>query len=520
MAQMQSPNPPFNVQAISAYAARNNAEVSLEVGKVYTVLSTDGRGLWWQTKTEDGSSVGWFPASYTQVIESAPPAPTPVVTAPVVAEQYVTPQPQITQSSNSVPTAQSAATMPSTQQSQPSISAVPTDRGAPVRQNVEKLEGKGAKEPPCSVTLHVLEAKDLQGTPPPKMVPTVFIYKRDVMSDGRKAKPLFTLSVKAKTNAPKYNEEYKLFIRDAELEVVCLRFCAKADFKSKGKDLIGELEFPLRGAVRKFDRPNGLLQWFPIKGQSGERAGEVLLWIEFFDSRSYEGPKNVKHEGHVGLVEGGGFEISNIPQEWKQLFRVLNIKKKDLENNADMAKEVFDIMTKAQSEGTIPSEAVAQATQPAASRTTAPAPPPMQTHVQTQPAATVASSSAPPPPPMPSGPKPPPPPVSSGPKPPPPPSVSTHTETPAATTTTVSAPPPPAPSSGGGGGGGGGGGLSLFDQIKQGGHQLKKAQIAEVEKGTASTGNPLADTLISAMSKYRADIAGNDKAEDEDDWSD
>jgi len=123
-----------------------------------------------------------------------------------------------------------------------------------------------------------------------------------------------------------------LYIRDAELEVVCVRVCnGKSSFKNK---ILGEIEFPLRGAVRKFDKPNGLFQWFPMKGgkDGKDKTGEILLFIEFEDTRVSEGPKNVKHEGHVGISAGGGFEIRDIPAEWKQLFRVLNIKKKKILN--------------------------------------------------------------------------------------------------------------------------------------------------------------------------------------------
>jgi hypothetical protein len=332
MAQIQSPPTPFDVRAISAYQARNNAEMSLEVGKIYRVLLTDGRGLWWQSKADDGN-VGWFPASYTQIIESAP-APTPTVPPPAPAveqpqQQHVQQQPQVhvqNYANSAASTQSSSVSQPAAVQSSQSVSSVPSDRGAPVKSSAEPPP-KGFKDP-CLVTLQIFEAKDLQGVPAVKMSPTVFIYKREVLQDPKKVKPLFTLPCKVKTNAPKWNEEFKLYIKDAETEVVCLRICAKADWKCKGKELIGEIEFPLRGAVRKFDRPNGIYQWYPVKTPSGEKTGEVLLFIEFFDPRPFGGPTDVQHKGHVGITSGGGFEIRDIPQEWKQLFRVLNIKKK------------------------------------------------------------------------------------------------------------------------------------------------------------------------------------------------
>jgi len=323
-------SPPFDVKAIAAYVARNNTEVSLEVGKTYRVLQTDGRGLWWQTKNEDGTSVGWFPASYTEVIppaavvaaSPAPPAPTPqpaaaVVQTPVV-QSVVTPQPAAVATTAATPYPAPTPTQTSTMTS--SISSSTESRPVPTKSQQEKGTG------PCFVNVHLVKAKDLAGA---KLSPTAFVYKRDVMVDGKSAKAaIFSTTEKKKTNTPEWNEEFKLSIRDAETEVVCIRVCnGKGNFKNKP---IGEVEFPLRGAVRKFDKPNGQFQWFQLKGgkDGKEAAGSILLFIEFVDTRISEGPKNVKHEGHVGLSATGGFEIRDIPSEWKQLFRVLNIKKK------------------------------------------------------------------------------------------------------------------------------------------------------------------------------------------------
>jgi hypothetical protein len=58
--------------------------------------------------------------------------------------------------------------------------------------------------------------------------------------------------------------------------------------------------------------------------------------------------------------------------------------------------------------------------------------------------------------------------------------------------------------------------MSLLEQIHRG-TSLKPAQIKDVQTGSASTGNPLADTLLNAMSKYRVDIEGKDN-DDADDW--
>lgn len=42
-------------------------------------------------------------------------------------------------------------------------------------------------------------------------------------------------------------------------------------------------------------------------------------------------PTNFRHVSHIGL-DAEGFDIRNIPPEWKKLFHAAGVKKKDLEN--------------------------------------------------------------------------------------------------------------------------------------------------------------------------------------------
>jgi len=503
-----TPPIPFDVKAISAYQARNGNELSLEVGRVYRVSATDGRGVWWQSRTEEGQ-VGWFPASYTQVVESAPPPAAPAGPEPAVQAQVQAAQSTTYQQPAGVaavqPQVEQKPVVPSTPSAQPQSQAagsnghtVPSERGPVTKSNVDPMLSKPLKDP-CTVVLHVVEST--HSALPSGKSPQVHIYKRGILEkDFKKMKPMFSLSNKAKSGPFKWGEEFKIYVKDAEMELITLRFNFK-DYKSDS-GFLGDLEFALRGAVRKFDKPNGIFQWWPIK-KGNDKIGEALIFIEYCDPRPFSGPSDVQHKGHVGLTSAGGFEIRDIPQEWKQLFRVLNIKKKDLENNAEMAQEVMSIMQQAVKDGVLlggggsgehDQEETNNYVQPTVqatpvTQTAAPAPPPVS-----------GGGPKPPPPPAPpsvgagGGPKPPapPPPVvasGGGPKPP--------------------APPPPAAS------GGAGGSLSLLEQIQRG-TSLKPAQIKDVQTGSASTGNPLADTLLNAMSKYRVDIEGKDN--DEDDW--
>jgi len=45
-----------------------------------------------------------------------------------------------------------------------------------------------------------------------------------------------------------------------------------------------------------------------------------------------EGPTNILHVSHIGWDNGSGFQIRNIPAEWKQLFKDAGVKKKDLKD--------------------------------------------------------------------------------------------------------------------------------------------------------------------------------------------
>jgi hypothetical protein len=58
-------------------------------------------------------------------------------------------------------------------------------------------------------------------------------------------------------------------------------------------------------------------------------------------------PTNFKHESHVGWTADGGFDISNIPGDWKELFKSIGLTKHDLQENSSLAKEVFEIMNNA-----------------------------------------------------------------------------------------------------------------------------------------------------------------------------
>jgi len=139
-------------------------------------------------------------------------------------------------------------------------------------------------------------------------------------------------------------------------------------------------------------------------------------------------PTNVQHLQHIGYDPDKGFEVSNIPPEWKALFKSAGLKPKDLKDAATAAEIVKTMEQFAEEQGIdLPaapfappvSASPAPASSPASGPPKSRAPPPPPRRGAPLPAAAKAGG-APPPPAAPSAPAPaaPPPPVASAPPPP------------------------------------------------------------------------------------------------------
>ncbi|EFA77317.1 Wiscott-Aldrich syndrome protein [Heterostelium album PN500] len=215
-------------------------------------------------------------------------------------------------------------------------------------------------------------------------------------------------------------------------------------------------------------------------------------------------PSGFRHESHIGWDPSQGFEIRNIPPDWRKLFQSAGITKKELKN-AETAQFIVNVIGESIAAG----GGVPPPPPPglSANRSNPPPPPPPS-----------GNRSAPPPPPpahKPSSggpPPPPPPPSKSAPPPPPPPGGAP--------------PPPPPPTSGGGGDGGGGGRADLLSAIR-GGASLKKVDhtqqdLPELHKLDDAGNRSLVDTLAFAMAQRRGNMREDDvdDDDDDDDWSD
>jgi Wiskott-Aldrich syndrome protein len=57
-------------------------------------------------------------------------------------------------------------------------------------------------------------------------------------------------------------------------------------------------------------------------------------------------PSGFRHESHIGWDPTNGFEIKNIPPEWKKLFANVGIKKSELKN-PETSKFILETVTAA-----------------------------------------------------------------------------------------------------------------------------------------------------------------------------
>jgi Wiskott-Aldrich syndrome protein len=217
---------------------------------------------------------------------------------------------------------------------------------------------------------------------------------------------------------------------------------------------------------------------------------EALFGEEEQQEIVLSGPRGFRHESHIGWDPNQGFEIRNIPPQWKALFQAAGVKKSEL-RDAETAKFMMNVIQDAMTSGGDGSP---------------PPPPP-------GPADSSSSSgggAAPPPPPPPPGPG-----GAAAPRPPPGPS-------PAKTSAPPPAPPPPAASAPTEERGG------LLSQIRTG-TSLRKVDTENPKAGMPDLNNldekqtrTLADTLAMAMASRRTDMNQEDAADEpeEEEWSD
>jgi hypothetical protein len=216
---------------------------------------------------------------------------------------------------------------------------------APVKAHVEKNK----KNVPTTIKVHVVEGRDLRPAGEVKKTnPTAFVF----MKNFNESKERFFegTSTQKATTAPRWNESFQMCVTDAEMETVIVRVVSGKDPKDAkdAKKFLGEVQFPLRGSVRDYDAPNGHYKWHNLTGKDAK--GQLHIFVEYSDTRVTSAPTNFQRVSHIGWSADGGFDISNIPAEWKRLFKSVGIKKSDLEDK-ELSKKIFDIVQNYESSG-------------------------------------------------------------------------------------------------------------------------------------------------------------------------
>jgi len=234
-------------------------------------------------------------------------------------------------------------------------------------------------------------------------------------------------------------------------------------------------------------------------------------------------PTDFKHQSHIGWDPEKGFEIRDIPADWRKLFQSAGIKKSELKN-AETAQFIVNVIGEQLASG-------AMGDAPLTPSRSAPPPPPSGPRASVAPPPPPSgprASVAPPPPPShvprTSAPPPPPPPPTAGAPPPPPPPP------PMAKAGGPPPPPPPSTSStrpptGGHSSGGGDSRNDLLASIRQG-TQLKQVDHSNPLPNIQDLGDvgnrSLVDTLAAAMANRRNNMGedeSDDDDDDDDDWS-
>ena len=181
-----------------------------------------------------------------------------------------------------------------------------------------------------------------------KCEPTAFVFVRDILGDdeGRKFEGTNTMK---KTNEPHWNESFKLVVEDPERTTIVIRVVNGKEYNKK--KLLGEFQILLRGSHRGDFEGDGSYKWHylckdAIKDTPKKEGapGKVLLFIQYCDTRETGKPTDFKRLGHIGWSASGGFDLNNIPPEWKEMFRQTGITKAALQADQSLAKEVFNIM--------------------------------------------------------------------------------------------------------------------------------------------------------------------------------
>jgi len=316
MANLPEPTSlPFEVKAIASFAARSPNEMSIEAGKIYKVIQTDGKGQWWNTQGPNGN-YGWFPANYVEVLP--PPTPViPVTTPPPMIPQSNTAQNYAASSSagsnmnsaqmsgaGSNPSTAAAGSNPAAASSVITYEKINANPPAPARSFKDKDNS------PICVSIQIIGARNLKAESNIKCEIYLFHILNDKGKDGRIVHKSTTIK---KTKTPDWNERFEVCVKDPELENIRIVVVGN-------KKRLGEVVLNLRATTRpNFTSPNFDYRYYKLS--NGE--GDINIWHQYNDSRQASGPSNFQHKAHIGFNSQSGTidfgELASLPDEFRKL---------------------------------------------------------------------------------------------------------------------------------------------------------------------------------------------------------
>lgn len=184
-----------------------------------------------------------------------------------------------------------------------------------------------------------------------------------------------------KTAEPNWNESFKMVVDDPERMCIVVRVVNGKEYNKKKS--LGEFQILLRGSHRGEYEGEGSYKWhYLVKDAMRDTPkkegapGKVLLYIHYHDTRETGKPTDFKHTSHIGWSANGGFDLNNIPAEWKEQFRQIGLTKAALQNDSTLANQVFALMEKDTRASMAPGALANLAGAGAGSTGAAPPPPP------------------------------------------------------------------------------------------------------------------------------------------------
>jgi myosin heavy subunit len=161
-----------------------------------------------------------------------------------------------------------------------------------------------------------------------------------VTRDNEKSR-LVKTDVKSKTVEPEWLFQAVINVYDPYNEELELR--VMQHWKLATNELLGQKSWPISYFETSYD-PAKSNPWVSLSGTGKHVQGELMVKFKYTSLKqgNITGPKNFEHKGHIGLSADGGFEVRNMPAEWKQLFKKAGITPNELRNpeNARVMMEV------------------------------------------------------------------------------------------------------------------------------------------------------------------------------------